>query len=287
MSFLLGIFNPTILIFLSVVLLITALLIVYFETKMREQNHKISSMLSLVSSLAEETNKIKYHLTHNVNAYTYHKGSLDNDNSNQTYIQENSLEKTLIDVSDDEDDEEHYNDDINDEDADDDIDDSSDDSNDSDDDSDNDSSDDSNDNHDIDDDTKKNITINEVSENDIKILNLDKNDFYDIDDNNDDDINDDVDDDDLEDIDFNELTDNDSFNEKANIKNQDQDNDIVSNVKSISILHLEEEKNKNVEVIDYKKFALNKLKAIVLEKGLVADSSKLKKPELLKLLNAE
>ena len=53
------------------------------------------------------------------------------------------------------------------------------------------------------------------------------------------------------------------------------------------MVNLEEEKNKNVEVIDYKKLALTKLKAIVLEKGLVADSSKLKKPELLKLLNAE
>jgi hypothetical protein len=42
-----------------------------------------------------------------------------------------------------------------------------------------------------------------------------------------------------------------------------------------------------MEVMDYKKLSLNKLKSIVVEKGLVADSSKLKKHELLKLLIGE
>ena len=65
-----------------------------------------------------------------------------------------------------------------------------------------------------------------------------------------------------------------------------QDN-IRNDLKSINISNLEEQvekKNKNIEVIDYKKLSLNKLKSIVLEKGLVTDSSKLKKHELLKLL---
>ena len=52
-------FNPTFLIFLGILVLVVALLVVYFETKFREQNHKISSMLSLVSSLAEEVNGTK------------------------------------------------------------------------------------------------------------------------------------------------------------------------------------------------------------------------------------
>jgi hypothetical protein len=39
-----------------------------------------------------------------------------------------------------------------------------------------------------------------------------------------------------------------------------------------------------MEAMDYKKLSLNKLKSIVLEKGLVSDPSKLKKNELLKLL---
>ena len=44
---------------------------------------------------------------------------------------------------------------------------------------------------------------------------------------------------------------------------------------------------KNVEVLDYKKLSLNKLRSIVTEKGLVTDASKLKKHELLKLLEVE
>ena len=48
------------LIILGTVLLAIALAVVYFERKQREQNHKIASMFSLVSSLAEELNAIKY-----------------------------------------------------------------------------------------------------------------------------------------------------------------------------------------------------------------------------------
>jgi hypothetical protein len=66
---------------------------------------------------------------------------------------------------------------------------------------------------------------------------------------------------------------------------------VNNNLKSINISSLEEEKpvekNKNIEVIDYKKLSLNKLKSVVLEKGLTSDPSKLKKQDLLKLLNAE
>jgi hypothetical protein len=48
------------LIILGIVLLGIALAVVYFERKLREQNHKIASMFSLVSSLAEELNAMKY-----------------------------------------------------------------------------------------------------------------------------------------------------------------------------------------------------------------------------------
>jgi hypothetical protein len=43
-----------------------------------------------------------------------------------------------------------------------------------------------------------------------------------------------------------------------------------------------EEPNKNVN--DYKKMSINKLREVVIEKELITDASKLKKPELLKLL---
>jgi hypothetical protein len=57
-------------------------------------------------------------------------------------------------------------------------------------------------------------------------------------------------------------------------------------IKSIDISNLEESHN-DPETFDYKKMSLNKLRNIVVKKGLVKDSSKLKKNELLKMLNAE
>ena len=53
------IFNPSFFMFLGVVVLVAALLIVYFESKMREQNHKISSMFSLVTAITDELNTVK------------------------------------------------------------------------------------------------------------------------------------------------------------------------------------------------------------------------------------
>ena len=64
MASLTDLFNPTFLMFLGILVLVVALLVVYFENKFREQNHKISSMLSLVSSLAEELNGTKMVIQH-------------------------------------------------------------------------------------------------------------------------------------------------------------------------------------------------------------------------------
>ena len=64
MASLADLFNPTFLMFLGILVLVVALLVVYFESKMREQNHKIFSMLSLVSTLAEDINSMKMGLNH-------------------------------------------------------------------------------------------------------------------------------------------------------------------------------------------------------------------------------
>jgi hypothetical protein len=58
---------------------------------------------------------------------------------------------------------------------------------------------------------------------------------------------------------------------------------LESTLKSINI-NLEESNN---ESQDYKKLSLTKLRSIVAEKGLSADTSKLKKQDLLKLLEDE
>ena len=59
MTSLADLLNPTFLMFLGILVLAIALIVVYFESKMREQNHKIASMLSLVSTLAEDMNGLK------------------------------------------------------------------------------------------------------------------------------------------------------------------------------------------------------------------------------------
>ena len=59
MASFIDIFNPSFFMFLGVVVLVAALLIVYFESKMREQNHKISSMFSLVTAITDELNSVK------------------------------------------------------------------------------------------------------------------------------------------------------------------------------------------------------------------------------------
>ena len=64
MASLADLFNPTFLMFLGILVLVVALLVVYFESKMREQNHKITSMLSLVSTLAEDMTGMKIGLHH-------------------------------------------------------------------------------------------------------------------------------------------------------------------------------------------------------------------------------
>ena len=58
---------------------------------------------------------------------------------------------------------------------------------------------------------------------------------------------------------------------------------LASDLKTISITDLDDTNKK----ADYKKMAINKLREIVIEKGIVADASKLKKSDLLKLLGDE
>ena len=94
-------FNSTFFMFLGILVLAVALLVVYFESKFRDQNHKISSMLSLVSSLAEEVNGTKM-MIHQLSQIQQHVPFF-NQNSNpvleEKFVQSNN---DLIPVSDDE-----------------------------------------------------------------------------------------------------------------------------------------------------------------------------------------
>jgi len=327
MPSLIDIFNPSFLIFLGIMVLVVALLVVYFESKMREQNHKISSMLSLVSAMAEEvnilrsnasissvggssqTNKVPFEFNPQINI------SENTEDNKSLLFSENRHE--LIAVSDDETVSESGSESGSE-------------------DSDDESSVDSDDESSVDSNfiqllqENQTIYIHDEAQ-DIKVLkiniqNFDKDiagiteEFNEGNDINDlEDINDVFSDSDneIEDLDMlsgnniiiidgandlNEIDDQDECDDvnelneidDVNGMNQTDNNNInISqelpsdlDLKSISISDLEEIKNNN-ENVDYKKLSLNKLRSVVLEKNLTLDSSKLKKPELLKLLGAE
>jgi hypothetical protein len=257
MTSLTDLFNPTFLMFLGILVLVVALIVVYFESKMREQNHKINSMFSIVSTLAEDMTGMKMGINQIVGTQFLQPVN------ERTYYQplEEKRESTLITVSDDEDDEEDSIveegsvDSIsinNIEDVDLDV--------------------------DVDDDLDE-LSDDELSEEQeqeqIKVfkLNISKEE------------KDEEEDDDEEDEDMEELHSDNDLDDLEETRLIDPVSKIdISELKTISI-NLEE----SVEKIDYKKLQLPKLKSIVVEKGLTtaSDASKLKKAELLKLLGIE
>lgn len=70
------------------------------------------------------------------------------------------------------------------------------------------------------------------------------------------------------------------LNEKINLEN-------VENIDNLEEETIGQHGKNEVEKVDFKKMPLNKLRDLVVSKGLVVDSSKLKKHELLKLLGDE
>lgn len=281
MASLTDLFNPTFLMFLGILVLVVALLVVYFESKFREQNHKISSMLSLVSSLAEELNGTKMVIQH-----LSMRGGVQPQNfqqeqnlSNFHDLEENFVQNTnntkLIQVSDDENSDSESETSDNNSESDDSVEILDDDDN-------------ENNVKEMDDESVNSVI--EIGEhNDIKILKLNitkQND--DESDKSEDEQNLDFDDlDDLENL--SESSESLSIKDEPHLEeltevNETKDDNIKSmDLKSINIT-LEETKH---ESLDYKKMGLPKLRSVVTEKGLTSDASKLKKNELLKLLGIE
>ena len=282
MTFLTDLFNPTFLMFLGIFILVILLLVVYFESKLREQNHKIASMLSLVSSLAEELNGVKFGLNH----LSMRGGTTVNPFFPQKHLAQNNIltvEKKLIEVSDNDSDDD--SDDDSDSDSDSDNDSDSDSVNDSDNDNDNDSEIDSQ--EDVGNDENTVFTLieqtncNEVNETKVLKLNEDEATKFG----------------EFEIEDFDDNLSLSSKSSRLSIKQLnkifDSQHHIEENADDVNINSLEELKTININLeeqndsLDYKKLSLSKLRSIVSEKGLSVDSSKLKKNELLKLLGVE
>jgi cobalamin biosynthesis protein CobT len=279
MASLADLFNPTFLIFLGILVLVAALIVVYFESKVRDQNHKIASMLSLVSTLAEDMNGIKLGLNHL--AMTSFGGSNRQPFINKKYEEEDDEGENEEDEEEDEEEEKKESKLIS----------VSDDENDSDSESDAGSMLDSVSDSDSDSDTEINdieeladeINDEEIStHSNIKVLKLNiTNDLFE---NNE--VKEELEDLEVLEVLEDNLSDTQSVDLNGELLSAEEKNDenlLTSDLKSINI-NLEESNN---ETIDYKKLSLTKLRSIVSEKGLSTDSSKLKKQDLLKLLGVE
>ena len=267
MTFLTDLFNPTFLMFLGIFILVILLLVVYFESKLREQNHKIASMLSLVSSLAEELNGVKFGLNH-LSMRGISGGTMENTFFPPKHLAQNNSvrdENNLIEVSDDD------SDDVSD--------------NDTDIDSENSDIISQEDDEDDEDEEDSVFTLIEPvnhndEKNETKVFKFDNIEETEIGEENFDDN-----------LSVSSKSSRQSikqFNQIFDTHNDAQENDdnlndnSLQELKTINI-NLEE----NSELLDYKKLSLNKLRTIVNEKGLSNDSNKLKKNELLKLLGVE
>ena len=293
--------------FLGILVLVSVLLVVYIESKIREQNHKMSAMVGLISSLATEINSIKLNVQNGGNnshpAFSNLIEVSDDENSN------NSDENDINDIDKDSINEDSINEDSIDEDSND-EDSNDEDSNDE----------DNNDEHGND----KEINDDRQNNNEIKILKLsnifnnflDQTNAFELDELNNNNLE--LNEDELDDLDDStDVSVLDEFNEENNMNIQDNDliqitekptehiqpiinkekleknlqNSFDLDLKTININLAEETKNigelKNIEETDYKKMTIHKLRIIAVEKGLSNDASKLKKPEILKMLGIE
>ena len=251
------IFSTSFLFSIAVIIIAAGGLFAYFNYRLSEHNHKMQAMMGLVSTMADE---MQYFRSKIHNSPVLNDNNTDNTNIN-THVVPNFLggainEDDLIEVSDSDADEEEEE-----ESSDADSDESSD--------ADSDASSDADSNlEDLED-----LDDLEDDDNSVKIITID----IDLGAGNDMPIE-------SENIEETETEHDKNDSIDLNLSNLEEELDLDLSLKSISI---DTNVSMNKEKDDYKKMSLNKLRDLVCEKGLVKDSSKLKKNELLKLLGVE
>jgi hypothetical protein len=271
------IFSTSFLFSIAICIILVGGLFAYFNYRFSEQNHKMQSMLGLVSTMAEEMQYFRSKLS---SKQVDSSDTMDNIQVIPNFLGgngniQNMLDNELIEVSDSE---------VEDDDEDDEDDEDEDEENEDEDEEDEDID------SEVEDDINSEIEEHEIEEldNDAnkKIINIDlgtTNDDFVIESEEIDFSNNDTNDNTVKnislDLSADELISTDEMisTDELNLENME------STLKSISIDDNVSSKGKE----DYKKMSLNKLRDIVCAKGLVVDASKLKKNELLKLLGDE
>jgi len=228
-----------------VITLLVGFLGVYITQKLYQQNHKITTMFEIVSTLAGEVQTLRSQLMFGSMGNVGGAGGLIHQPQPQVVLSEEQNIK-LISVSDDEDGEEGEDEDQEDSEEEEDDENSDDAEEDLGEDSDDDQEDSEED--DEEDGTKESIGEIEELEEELHVKKIN-----------------------LEDI------------EELHIE-EDESPDFDNIIKSISVEDTIDLGLKSFDVeFDYKKASLGKLKSLAMEKGLVKDASKMKKQDLLKL----
>ena len=240
------IFSTSFLFSIAIILLICGGIFTYFSYKIDNQNHKLTSMVNLVSVLAEDLQFVKNQLNKNVNKIqTIHKVNSD-----------------IISVSDGGDGENHDEED----DEDDEYDEDEEDEEDEDDEED----DEEGTEEDLNKYPFKNISlINETSHKEFE--DLTNNQLFD-------------------EIKTIHLENPISFEETNISLSNDKHSDLKVTNNDISFLkNVDLENGETVEDLQgsYKKMSINKLREVIVGKGVVLDASKLKKTEILKMLEID
>jgi hypothetical protein len=235
------------LISLGITLLLVGIVGMFFTQRLQEQNHKINSVIGLVTTMAEEMNYLRAK-TSAIPNFELSK-------------QEGGNSEELVLVSDGEDDD------------------------DDDDESDDDESDEEEDEPLIESDevlsSSQNIKLinifNPLSNNEVEISNLDE--IYEGE------VEGEVEGEGDNDDDSDSESEEESVsNESVNLVELDSSNIDVNALDSSLAITDEKTISLDLNTVDYKKCSLSQLRNIVLEKGLSDDASKLKKNDLLKLL---
>ena len=235
---------------LGITLLLVGFIGMFFTQRLQEQNHKINSMVSLVGAMADEVNYLR-------NIYSSIPSQVKNINLNGGSLNNEiglTNDNSLIQVSDGEDD---------------------------DDSEDNDSEDDDSESEDEDESSEIPELVDDTNFSNIKVINI-----HDNSDNFQPSIK--------------EIEEIQDLNEEENDNISDSESESSESEESLNLVEIdtntelnisldnsiEKITNDDLNLIDYKKLSLNKLRSIVSEKGLSDDVNKLKKQDLIKLLES-
>jgi hypothetical protein len=263
------IFSTSFLFSIAIIIILIGAIFAYVSYRIGEQDHKLNSMIGLISAMAEDSR----YLTNKIHIIQQQLSGQElpvDDKIEYASQLMGGAQNELINVSDDEDDsdceedEDEYEDDEDDENEDESED--------------NESEDDENEDEE-EEQTYKTINLSEELDLNIKIP-------YE-----------EIDEDDKSYTIANNLAEFENTLEETDIqlshetKETDDNNDFLNNISIKELgtgnVHLEEMDDVHLHKTEYKKMSLNKLRELVVNKGLVVDSSKLKKNELLKLLGDE